>query len=96
MGSFSWVPTSIGNLGFGGFHKKKPQPQQLAAQSAPANRTQANAALTNAGLMESSTEMTRFSSAPVDATLFNVPAGYSKVASEYQKSLINGVCDHWS
>jgi hypothetical protein len=30
--------------------------------------------------------MTNFSSASVDPTLFNVPAGYAKVASEYQKS----------
>jgi hypothetical protein len=87
MGSFSGVPTSIGNLGFGGFHKKKPQPQRPAAQTALASGTSANAAPPNAAvLMESSTEMTGFSSTPVDATLFNVPAGYSKIASEYQKS----------
>jgi hypothetical protein len=37
-------------------------------------------------LMESTVEMTNFSSASVDSTLFNVPAGYAKVPSEYQKS----------
>jgi hypothetical protein len=74
--------SGIGHLGsFGGFHKKK-QPDQPATQPAPANGAPPNAAV----LMESSIEMTRFSSAPVDATLFDVPAGYSKVASEYQKS----------
>jgi hypothetical protein len=78
----------LSNLGsFGGFHKKKPQPDQPAAQPAPANGAPANGAPPNAAvLMESSIEMTRFSSAPLDATLFDVPAGYSKVASEYQKS----------
>ena len=86
MGSFGGVASSIGLGGFGGFHKKK-QPEQPAAQPAPANGAPANAAPpTTAVLMESSMEMTRFSSAPVDATLFAVPAGYSKVASEYQKS----------
>jgi hypothetical protein len=85
MGSFGGVPTSLGNFGgFGGFHKKKPQPQQptTPATGAPANTAPTNAAV----LMESSTEMTQFTSAPVDATLFDIPAGYSKVASEYQKS----------
>ena len=76
--------SSIANLGGFGFHKKKQDP---AAQPAPANGAPPNGAPPNAAvLMESSMEMTRFSSAPVDATLFDVPVGYSKVASEYQKS----------
>ena len=70
----------IGNLGGFGFHKKKPQ--DTAAQPAPANGNPQTAAV----LMESSMEMTRFSSEPVDPALFNVPAGYSKVASEFQKT----------
>jgi hypothetical protein len=75
----------LGNLGGFGFHKKKPD--QPAAQPAPASGAPPNGAPPNAAvLMESSIEMTRFSSAPLDGTLFNVPAGYSKVASEYQKS----------
>jgi hypothetical protein len=90
MGSFGGVPSSLGNLGgFGGFHKKKPQQQQQqpADQTAAANGTAANAATQNvAVLMESTVEMTNFSSASVDPTLFSVPAGYTKVASEYQKS----------
>lgn len=77
MGSYSGVASSLGNLGFGGFHKKKP-----AAQPAPATTAPASSAV----LMESTVEMTNFSSASVDPTLFNVPAGYTKVASEYQKS----------
>jgi hypothetical protein len=78
MGSFGGVASSLG--GFGGFHKKK-QPDQPPAQTAPAN-----AAPQSAVLMESTTEMTNFSSAPVDASLFGVPAGYSKMPTEYQKS----------
>jgi hypothetical protein len=76
MGSFGGVPSSLGNLGFGGFHKKKQQQQQQAAAQ-PAQNWMV--------LMESSTEMTNFSSASVDPSLFNVPAGYTKVPSEYQK-----------
>jgi hypothetical protein len=78
MGSYSGVASSLGNLGFGGFHKKKPQP--------PAAQTPASAPPNSAVLMESTVEMTNFSSASVDPTLFNVPAGYAKVPSEYQKS----------
>ncbi len=86
MGNFGGVPSSIENLGgFGGFHKKKPQ-QQPADQTA-ASGTASNGAPQNAAvLMESTMEMTNISSAAVDPTLFNVPAGYAKVPSEYQKS----------
>jgi hypothetical protein len=80
MGSFGGVASSIGGIGsFGGFHKKKSQP---AAQPPAADGT----APTSAVLMESTTEMTNFSSASVDPALFNVPAGYARVASAYQKS----------
>ena len=65
--------------GFGGFHKKKDQQQQQqAAQQAPVQKW--------AVLMESSVEMTNFSTASIDPALFNVPAGYTKVPSEYQKT----------
>ncbi|HXR17888.1 MAG TPA: hypothetical protein VN777_16965 [Terriglobales bacterium] len=80
MGSFSGVASSLGS--FGGFHKKKPQPDPSTTQTAAANSPPPNSAV----LMESTTEMTNFSSAPVDPTLFNVPAGYSQVPTEYQKS----------
>lgn len=73
------------NLGGFGFHKKKPD--DAAAQPAPPNGAPPNGAPQNAAvLMESSMEMTRFSSASLDATLFDVPAGYTKVPSEYQKN----------
>ena len=70
----------IGNLSSFGFHKKKPD--QPPAQPAPANGPPP----TSAVLMESVVEMTGFSSAPVDPTRFDVPAGYTRVPSEYQKS----------
>jgi hypothetical protein len=77
--------SSLANLGSFGFHKKKPQ--DTAAQPAPASGTPPNSAPQNAAvLMESSTEMTNFSSASLDTNLFGIPAGYSKVPSEYQKS----------
>jgi hypothetical protein len=82
MGSFGGVPSSLGNLGFGGFHKKKPAEQPAQPAAAQPGAAPQNAAV----LMESSTEMTNFSSAPLDGALFNVPAGYAKVPSEYQKS----------
>jgi hypothetical protein len=79
MGGLGGVASSIGLGGFGGFHKKKPDQQQQQTQS------QANAQQNVMVLMESSTETTNFSSAPVDASKFAVPAGYTKVPSEYQK-----------
>jgi len=76
LGSFSGVATSLGGFGF---HKKKPDQQQQQAQ--PANAAAQNSAV----LMESTTETTNFSSAPVDASKFAVPAGYTRMPSEYQK-----------
>ncbi len=78
MGSFGGVASSLGNLGgLGGFHKKKPAPAQPDAQPAAA-AAPPNAAV----LMESSMEMTNFSSNPVDASRFDVPAGYTKIATD--------------
>jgi len=82
MGSFGGVANSIGLGGFGGFHKKKPDQQQQQQQQAQANAQQ-NVMV----LMETSTETTNFSSAGVDASKFAVPAGYTKVPSEFQKEL---------
>jgi hypothetical protein len=84
MGSFGNVATSLG--GFGGFHKKKKDPaqdqQQQKAQSAQAG----GAANQNfAVLMESTTQMTKYSSAAVDSARFNVPSGYAKVQADIQK-----------
>jgi hypothetical protein len=77
MGSFGGVASSLG--GFGGFHKKKPAP-------APAAAPAAGAPADYSVLMESTTQMTGFSSASVDGSAFAVPAGYAKVAAnDYQK-----------
>ena len=79
MGSFGGVASSLGNLGgLGGFHKKKPaaQPAATPAATAPADFSV---------LMESTTEMTGFSSASVDASGFAIPTGYAKVVNDYQK-----------
>ena len=61
--------------GFGGFGRKKkkeatpppePAPQSDAAQSGPVN----------ANLMTMTTELKSFSQAPIDISLFDIPAGY--------------------
>jgi hypothetical protein len=81
MGSFGNVATSLG--GFGGFHKKKKEPaQDQQTQSG----TAASAANQNfAVLMESTTQMTKYSSASVDSARFNVPTGFMKVQADIQK-----------
>ncbi len=74
------ITSKLGLGGFGFGHKKKkeapPQEQPSQAQSAP----------TSAVLMESSTELTSFSSAPADASAFNVPAGYTQVSARTKAS----------
>jgi len=71
-------------LGFGGFGKKKKD----AAQEKPAEQSQAGQSATPAQsvLMESITQLTSFSSAPIDSSQFNVPAGYSLVAADSKSS----------
>lgn len=83
MGSFGSVATSLG--GFGGFHhKKKDTSQDQQAQAAPANAApNQNFAV----LMESTTQMTKYSSASVDSSRFGVPTGYTKVLADMQKNL---------
>ena len=67
-------------LGLGGFGKKKKDP----AQDKPADQSQTGqtAAPTQSVLMESSTQLASFSSAPIESSQFNVPAGYSLVAAD--------------
>jgi len=86
MGSFGGVASSMGNLSGFGFHKKKPQPNTPPPPAqTPAGQPSAAATQGAAVLMESTTEMTNFSSASVDRALFNIPAGYTQVQSEMQK-----------
>jgi hypothetical protein len=75
MGSFGGVASSLG--GFGGFHKKKADPQQQQQQT----QTQPNWVV----MMETTVETTNLSSAAVDPAKFAVPAGYTKVQSDVQK-----------
>lgn len=67
-------------LGLGGFGKKRKDP----AQDKPADQSQTRqtAAPTQSVLMESSTQLASFSSAPIESSEFNVPAGYSLVAAD--------------
>jgi hypothetical protein len=63
--------------GFGGFgrKKKKEDPPQEPAQTAPSTTTSSDGKVT-ATLMTSTTEMKSFSKTALDASLFDVPAGY--------------------
>jgi hypothetical protein len=63
-------------LGFGGFGKKKKDP----AQDKPAEQSQSGQTATQSVLMESSTQLTSFSSDPVDSSQFKVPVGYTLIA----------------
>ncbi len=94
MGTFGNVASSLHGLsGFG--HKKKQPPADTSnpAAAAPAataaTATPAAPASATAGgpsvLIESSTEVTSFSSAALDASHFAVPAGYQQVAIEKQQ-----------
>ena len=69
---------SIGSL-LGGFgRKKKSQDEQSAEGGAPP----ADSGDASGALMVMTTEMSGFSSAPVDASKFQVPAGFKEVAPE--------------
>ena len=69
--------------GFGGFGRKKKAeaPKEEKQESAPASAPSGDAT----PLMEMTTEMSGFSSAPVDSSRFSVPSGFKKVESDLQK-----------
>jgi hypothetical protein len=71
--------------GFGGFGRKKkdPAPDQPAPDQSQSGQT---ATATQSVLMESSTQLTSFSSAPLDSSQFDVPAGYAQIAAESKSS----------
>jgi hypothetical protein len=77
--------------GFGGFGRKKkqeqkeePPPPPAAPQAPPAPAApQAG----SASLMEMTTELTSFSSAPVDGSKLQVPAGFKQVEHDMAKAL---------
>jgi hypothetical protein len=83
-----------GKLGhFGGLGRKKqpqqqdqeqtPPPQQASAPPPPAAGAPSGDA--SGSLMEMTTEMTSFSSGPVDTSKFEVPAGFKKVESDMRR-----------
>jgi hypothetical protein len=79
----SAIASKLGGFGgFGGFgHKKKKEEQKQQEQTNP-EQAQPQAAV----LVQSETETTNFSSAPVDASRFEVPTGYQQVqASSNEK-----------
>ena len=87
------LASKLGGLGgFGGFGKKKKnadeQPQQAPAQQ-PAEQPAANNSSADASgaLMESTTELTNFSSGSLSASQFEVPAGFKEVEHEMKKAL---------
>jgi hypothetical protein len=69
--------------GFGGFGKKKKDQDQPAPDQSKSGQA---AIPTQSVLMESSTQMASFSSAPINSTQFSVPAGYAQIALERNPS----------
>lgn len=70
----SAVASSLGLGGFGGFgHKKKADPPPATADQ-DANKAQGAAVL-----IETSTQVSGFSQAPIDPAKFEIPAGYKQV-----------------
>ena len=67
--------------GMPGFGRKKKQPEEQQQASASQNATPPGT------LMELTTEMTAFSSAPVDAAKLTVPAGFKQVEHQMKKGL---------
>jgi hypothetical protein len=67
---------------FGGFGRKKKQDDTAQSSSAPASSENASA---SGILMETTTESSGFSNAPVDPSKFSAPAGFKKVDAEITK-----------
>jgi hypothetical protein len=93
MGRLGGLAGGLGG-GLGGFGRKKKEPEQPAAQAqqqappAAAPASQSAAGATPPGtLMELTTELTAFSSAPVDMAKMSVPAGFKQVEHDMSKAL---------
>jgi hypothetical protein len=74
--------------GFGGFGRKKKQDQPKEEPKQDTDQSSSAAAPTgdaSGTLIEMTTEMSGFSSSPVDPSKFSVPAGFKKVDSEMGK-----------
>jgi Na+/glutamate symporter len=68
--------------GFGGFGKKKKKEEEQKKQEEQQKAAAPQAQKTAGVLLESNTEMTAFSSAPIDPTKLEVPAGYKQVEAK--------------
>ena len=81
----SAVASKLGSFGIGGFggfgHKKQQAPPPPAEDDS--NTTQQ--APTATVLMESTTQLTEFSSAPIDSGKFAIPAGFTEVQAPQMK-----------
>src|SRR5207245_5031433 len=89
------ISKSLGGV-FGGFGKKKkqqeqqPQPAQpsgTAANPSPGNSQPASA---SNSMMDMTIEVTSFSSAALDKSLFDVPAGYTQIQQDADKPFSRG------
>lgn len=78
----SALASKLGGFGFGK-KKKEPPPDQPAPDQSQSGQA---ATPTQSVLMESNTQLASFSSAPIDSSQFNVPAGYAQVAAEKSPS----------
>ena len=76
------VGSAIGGALGGRFGLGRKKPQQDTQSAPPAGSSQASGTL-----LETTTEMTSFSSNPVDASQFEVPAGFKKVESEMRRGV---------
>lgn len=72
---------AIGGLGGFGRKKKSEDQQQTPPPQQPDASTQ------KIPMIEMTTELTSYSSAPIDASVFSVPAGYKQVESDLKKAI---------
>lgn len=78
----SVLASKLGGFGgFGGFGHKKKQPDAQQPETTDASATKASADPASSVLIESSTTLSDFSSAPVDVSHFQVPTGYQQVTA---------------
>ena len=73
-----------GRFGLGGLGKKKKPAEEQPAQTTTAP---AQSSDSSGSLMEMTTESTNFSTASIDASRFDVPAGFKKVENQMEKAL---------
>jgi hypothetical protein len=85
-GRLGGLAGGLGGLGRRRQQQQQPPPEQTQTQPAAQGGEQ-QAAAGAGSLMEMTTELTGFSSAPVDASKFEVPAGFKQVDSEMLKGM---------